>query len=534
MATYATAAPIAVARAGRATTRAAAGASASQPRPTGRGPERATRTRATAAAATSRPTAGSEMLGRVAIRANKHRRPRPRGSPGQRPTFDGESSHRGAQAPLHLPARSDPRRAGHLPPSALSRRARAARLARRPHLHPDQLHARDGARGLRRAALRPRGHRRRGPPLGLGVVGRAPLPRPPRAELRDLRRGRRDPRSDARPPRPHLGVLASPAGRDPRRGSCPRASAGRGCSRSAICGRSPPSRSGGCARRPGCIAPSTAPRSATPRRSEAVIVPTPGLAEPVRRQGAATTWVVPGAVFDGARAADVRARVRARAGRRARHLPVPLPRGARRRQRAADAARGGRAAGGRRADVVRRHRRRQRPRPARAGGRAARPGAVPDPPPGRQGARAGPPRGERRLPASPAPRSAVRGRAALQGPRVPRRAPSVHHHRARGPGAPGDRERRGLRAVARAPDRRAAALGGHGARRAPTARRGRLPVRDRELLAGGQRQTGSRRPCFRPSRPRMARWTRGGDPSQAAWTLPPARPRPRPSPARAG
>src|SRR4051812_23327003 len=76
MATYATAAPIAVARAGRATTRAAAGASASQPRPTGRGPERATRTRARAAAATSTPTAGSEVLGRVAIRANKHRRPR--------------------------------------------------------------------------------------------------------------------------------------------------------------------------------------------------------------------------------------------------------------------------------------------------------------------------------------------------------------------------------------------------------------------------------------------------------------------------
>ncbi len=50
------------------------------------------------------------------------------------------------------------------------------------------------------------------------------------------------------------------------------------------------------------------------RRSEAVIVPTPGLAEPVRRQGAATTWVVPGAVFDGARAEDVRARVRRELG----------------------------------------------------------------------------------------------------------------------------------------------------------------------------------------------------------------------------
>jgi glycosyltransferase involved in cell wall biosynthesis len=50
------------------------------------------------------------------------------------------------------------------------------------------------------------------------------------------------------------------------------------------------------------------------RRSSAVIVPTPGLAEPVQRQGAATTWVVPGAVFDRARGAEVRARVRADLG----------------------------------------------------------------------------------------------------------------------------------------------------------------------------------------------------------------------------
>jgi len=50
------------------------------------------------------------------------------------------------------------------------------------------------------------------------------------------------------------------------------------------------------------------------QRSKAVIVPTPGLAEPVRRQGAATTWVVPGAVFDGARDAGVRTRARAELG----------------------------------------------------------------------------------------------------------------------------------------------------------------------------------------------------------------------------
>jgi colanic acid biosynthesis glycosyl transferase WcaI len=47
------------------------------------------------------------------------------------------------------------------------------------------------------------------------------------------------------------------------------------------------------------------------RRAEAVLVPTPGLAEPVRRQGAATVCVVPGAVFDSARGIDVRMRVRA-------------------------------------------------------------------------------------------------------------------------------------------------------------------------------------------------------------------------------
>jgi colanic acid biosynthesis glycosyl transferase WcaI len=47
------------------------------------------------------------------------------------------------------------------------------------------------------------------------------------------------------------------------------------------------------------------------RRAEAVLVPTPGLAEPVRRQGAATVCVVPGAVFDSARGIEVRMRVRA-------------------------------------------------------------------------------------------------------------------------------------------------------------------------------------------------------------------------------
>jgi hypothetical protein len=47
------------------------------------------------------------------------------------------------------------------------------------------------------------------------------------------------------------------------------------------------------------------------RNAEAVLVPTPGLAEPVQRHGAATVCVVPGAVFDSARGSDVRARTRA-------------------------------------------------------------------------------------------------------------------------------------------------------------------------------------------------------------------------------
>jgi colanic acid biosynthesis glycosyl transferase WcaI len=46
------------------------------------------------------------------------------------------------------------------------------------------------------------------------------------------------------------------------------------------------------------------------RRAGAVLVPTPGLAEPVQRQGAATVCVVPGAVFDSARGDDVRERTR--------------------------------------------------------------------------------------------------------------------------------------------------------------------------------------------------------------------------------
>jgi glycosyltransferase involved in cell wall biosynthesis len=50
------------------------------------------------------------------------------------------------------------------------------------------------------------------------------------------------------------------------------------------------------------------------RRAEAVLVPTPGLAEPVQRHGAATVCVVPGAVFDSARGVEVRMRARAELG----------------------------------------------------------------------------------------------------------------------------------------------------------------------------------------------------------------------------
>lgn len=49
-------------------------------------------------------------------------------------------------------------------------------------------------------------------------------------------------------------------------------------------------------------------------QADAVIVPTPGLAEPVRRHGAAAVSVVPGAVFDARRGPEVRRRVRAEMG----------------------------------------------------------------------------------------------------------------------------------------------------------------------------------------------------------------------------
>jgi glycosyltransferase involved in cell wall biosynthesis len=50
------------------------------------------------------------------------------------------------------------------------------------------------------------------------------------------------------------------------------------------------------------------------RRAGAALVPTPGLADPVRGHGAATVTVVPGAVFDAARGDEVRARARAELG----------------------------------------------------------------------------------------------------------------------------------------------------------------------------------------------------------------------------
>ena len=50
------------------------------------------------------------------------------------------------------------------------------------------------------------------------------------------------------------------------------------------------------------------------RRADAALVPTPGLAEPVRGHGAREVAVVPGAVFDIARPAETRARVRAALG----------------------------------------------------------------------------------------------------------------------------------------------------------------------------------------------------------------------------
>jgi putative colanic acid biosynthesis glycosyltransferase WcaI len=50
------------------------------------------------------------------------------------------------------------------------------------------------------------------------------------------------------------------------------------------------------------------------RAAASVLVPTPGLAEPMRRHGARVVHVVPGSVFDSRRPPDVRARVRAELG----------------------------------------------------------------------------------------------------------------------------------------------------------------------------------------------------------------------------
>jgi glycosyltransferase involved in cell wall biosynthesis len=50
------------------------------------------------------------------------------------------------------------------------------------------------------------------------------------------------------------------------------------------------------------------------RRADGALVPTPGLADPVRRHGATRVAVVPGAVFDAARPAEARARMRASVG----------------------------------------------------------------------------------------------------------------------------------------------------------------------------------------------------------------------------
>ena len=122
------------------------------------------------------------------------------------------------EAPLHLPARPHAGRPWHLPPSAVSLRARPARLGRRPHRDAYQLHARDGAGALRRKALRARAHRRRSAPLGLGVLGRAPLPPAAGDELRDVRHSRGAARRDAPAARRHLGVVAAAPGRERRRG----------------------------------------------------------------------------------------------------------------------------------------------------------------------------------------------------------------------------------------------------------------------------------------------------------------------------
>jgi glycosyltransferase involved in cell wall biosynthesis len=50
------------------------------------------------------------------------------------------------------------------------------------------------------------------------------------------------------------------------------------------------------------------------RRADAALVPTPGLAEPLRRHGAASVAVVPGPVIDTARPAETRQRIRAKLG----------------------------------------------------------------------------------------------------------------------------------------------------------------------------------------------------------------------------
>jgi glycosyltransferase involved in cell wall biosynthesis len=223
------------------------------------------------------------------------------------------------------------------------------------------------------------------------------------------------------------------------------------------------------------------------RRAGAALVPTPGLADPVRGHGAATVTVVPGAVFDAARGDEVRARARAELGVQeetclfvyigalgvANGLQALLDAAV----EVGDDARTAFVVIGDGSDRARLeqevHRRRI------------------------TSVRILPPIAKERVPdvlaAGDVCLHLLRPDPLFAGALPSKVLEYLGAHRPGCPRAPGARERRRLRPVGRAAGRGAAHVGGDGRGRAAAPGRAGLPLRQRALLPGGQRRPARRR-----------------------------------------